>query len=834
MIQQVRGIEKDFPARLVLDVQAIQSEEHSERGIARYVAMMCTHLRPYLNSIEAFCLNPHRPYPRKVAEDLLISGKLVWGSMVPIREAAAKGPVVYWRMSPFEMPGIDDTIHPRNILGSGAVIVAILYDLIPLLFPEVYLKNPVVKVRYAHHLEMLKASDLLLAISESAKADAVNKLAFPPEKIAVIKAGVSGFFNATDSAELDRDILRVHTPQLSRPYLFSVMGEDPRKNLDGLLKAYRLLPAKLRETHQLVIGGSYRKETIENIKESVPSDIAERLIIPSYVDDYTMRALYRNSALFVFPSKYEGFGLPLVEAVACGAAAICSNTSSLPEILDYPEATFDPENAEEMARLIERGLSDRDFAQTVRQIGRARVPLFQWSQVVEESMRAISSTVPRTGGNCRLTRPAVALVGPFPPQRSGIANYNYHFARELALSVDLFVFHVGTADAEPLWSAGIMVVRPIEELGRKFSPHYFDRVLYTVGNSDHHVVTYHKFLEHPGVLWLHDVHLSGLYNVIGTVAAGNGGSFLLEQARHIYGYRCPPPVLHPGPSLAEDLKQWSIHYAGELAKHAQAVIVQSQLAHDMLRLDCGASVVLPPVYVLPHATNRGYAAEPVTPIRATARAIVSLGFVDPVKAPHLLIRAFAALPSELAAQLVFVGDCPDRLRKELTDLAAALGVHKATQFLGYTDESVWFEQIRSATCAVQLRLRSNGESSGAVLDCVSMGLPVITNVASCREMPDDSVLMVSPDCSIMELKERLAELLTDDELQLRMRAGALAYADAHSFEKTVRQLLTQLFRGNTWDSDPSLLSIAAPGRKPPQLHARQGPSRSAAVPNSVE
>ena len=224
-----------------------------------------------------------------------------------------------------------------------------------------------------------------------------------------------------------------------------------------------------------------------------PGEIADRLVFPSYVDDYAMRALYRNCALFVFPSKYEGFGLPLAEALACGATAISSNTSSLPELMDLPEATFDPENTEEMAALIKRGLNDRAFARGIREVARIRAPLFRWPTVAEDSLLAINSIVRRTKPHPRPMRPAVALVGPFPPQRSGVADYNYYIAQQLAGFCRSLHFPRRAALAQPLWASGVVDVRPIESLGTELCPHNFDRVLYTLGNSDHHVATYEKF-----------------------------------------------------------------------------------------------------------------------------------------------------------------------------------------------------------------------------------------------------------------------------------------------------------------------------------------------------
>jgi glycosyltransferase involved in cell wall biosynthesis len=147
-------------------------------------------------------------------------------------------------------------------------------------------------------------------------------------------------------------------PELEPGFLLYVGGIDHRKNVEGLLEAYARLPEELAARHQLVIAfqlPSGRRAELVAFARALGID--DRLYLPGYVDDATLIAAYQSTDLFVFPSRYEGYGLPVAEAMACGALCVSSDTSSVAE-LTAPEGRFDPEDSEAMAAVIEKALTD--------------------------------------------------------------------------------------------------------------------------------------------------------------------------------------------------------------------------------------------------------------------------------------------------------------------------------------------------------------------------------------------------------------------------------------------------------------------------------------------
>src|SRR5205823_3794257 len=147
--------------------------------------------------------------------------------------------------------------------------------------------------------------------------------------------------------------------RLEDPFIFCVGGEDDRKNVEGLLKAFALLPPDLRAAHQLVVAfgmtEGYRRH-LEGLARRL--GIARRSYLPGYIDDPTLIAAYQSTDLFVFPSHYEGYGLPVAEAMACGALVVSSNISAS-AAFTAPEGQFDPADPADMAASMERALTDR-------------------------------------------------------------------------------------------------------------------------------------------------------------------------------------------------------------------------------------------------------------------------------------------------------------------------------------------------------------------------------------------------------------------------------------------------------------------------------------------
>ena len=171
-------------------------------------------------------------------------------------------------------------------------------------------------------------------------------------------------------------IIRETLPKIRPGFLLYVGGDDHRKNMDGTLRAYAQLPESMRDAHQLVIAfrvGILRR--LEHRAFAQALGIRPRdLVLTGFVTDEQLAALYRRCELFLFPSLYEGAGLPILEAMSCGAPVAASRTTSIPELLGDLEATFDPANPADMARCLEQVLSSPEKLEELRERSRDACP----------------------------------------------------------------------------------------------------------------------------------------------------------------------------------------------------------------------------------------------------------------------------------------------------------------------------------------------------------------------------------------------------------------------------------------------------------------------------
>jgi len=283
----------------------------------------------------------------------------------------------------------DDALVPHA--PPRAFTVATLYDLIPLHDPE-YLGHARARDWYMRRIDVLKQCDLLLAISEWVRSDAIERLGIDPSRIVTIGAGVEARFAPPLNETDHREALRA-TFGITHPFVMYNGGFDKRKNVFGLIEAYASLPADLRSTHRLVVVGRIdgpTKERLAGIIEATglrPDDV----IFTGFVSDADLARLYQACALFVFPSEREGFGLPPLEAMACGAPVLVNDATSLPEVVGNEEALFDARDIHDMARRMEATLTDPQLATRLRNSGIERASHFTWQAVAARALAAIEA-----------------------------------------------------------------------------------------------------------------------------------------------------------------------------------------------------------------------------------------------------------------------------------------------------------------------------------------------------------------------------------------------------------------------------------------------------------
>ena len=354
--------------RHVFDIRAVQSRHHAERGIARYVRSLGEAIEQVAPGfITDYLIDPDFPLPPG-AEWAVRTGRCRRHDDVPSWLRAEGG--VYLIGSPFEESDGMEGVMPTWARGPRWQIVSILYDLIPLRFPDQYLVDRGFRVHHDTRLAVLRRADRLLAISEASRDDAAELLPYPPNRIEVIWAGTEPRYQPSD---LPRDVVArrlVQTgrvPGLREDYLLFTGGPDPRKNLDGLFEAYATLDREARRAHQLVVVCKLDERTRSRIETDLDRrGILDDVLLTGFVEDRTLVELTQAAALVVFPSLYEGFGLPVLEARRCGAPVICGDNSSLVEVMPLAEARFDADDPAAIAAAIERVLADEDLQARLR------------------------------------------------------------------------------------------------------------------------------------------------------------------------------------------------------------------------------------------------------------------------------------------------------------------------------------------------------------------------------------------------------------------------------------------------------------------------------------
>ena len=262
-------------------------------------------------------------------------------------------------------------------------LVLTIHDNSVLLFPDYH-----TEANRLHCLEgILKAAcraDRLIAVSESCKRDLVEYLAVPPEKIVVTpEAARKGFARVTDRKLLGALQKKY---KMDASYILNVGTLEPRKNVRRLIEAYALLPPNLRREVQLVIAGGegWLSSDLGMVVRRL--GLSDRVRFLGYVRDEELVTLYSFAELFVYPSLYEGFGLPVVEAMACGAPVISSNRSSIPEVAGKATVLVNPEDVLELACAMEVLLEKPEYRRKLSKLGLERAQEFSWKKTAEQTL----------------------------------------------------------------------------------------------------------------------------------------------------------------------------------------------------------------------------------------------------------------------------------------------------------------------------------------------------------------------------------------------------------------------------------------------------------------
>jgi glycosyltransferase involved in cell wall biosynthesis len=274
--------------------------------------------------------------------------------------------------------------------GSRASRVTTIHDVTPVVMPDFDAEKTVRRLRYFLR-RAVKTSDRLIAISESCKRDLMSVYGVPESRITVVYSGYQkAMFNTSPPDPRLCSSLR-QKYGMNKPYVFHHGMVQPRKNLKRLIQAFRLMLSRNRNLDlDLVLAGplGWRGEEILAAAAQNSGDRG-RVIVTGALDGDDLAALLKGATLAAIPSLYEGFCLPMVEAMACGIPTIVANTSCLPEISGEALRYFDPESVEDMAACMETVLTDEALRKKLSSQGLARAEQFDWGRSAEHTLRVL-------------------------------------------------------------------------------------------------------------------------------------------------------------------------------------------------------------------------------------------------------------------------------------------------------------------------------------------------------------------------------------------------------------------------------------------------------------
>jgi glycosyltransferase involved in cell wall biosynthesis len=270
--------------------------------------------------------------------------------------------------------------HIRN-LPKGRTASATIFDLSCWTTPQYHTEQNMVATRQ-HGERVWKHCAGLIAISGHARRDAMEVLQIPGERIRVIYPGIAERFFSVTPEETARARRKY---SLTSPYILYVGCIEPRKNIRGLISAYKGTSSAFQRDIKLVIAGplGWERGDIHALLTGDP----DHIVYLSYVPETDLPGLFGGATAFVYPSYYEGFGLPVAQAMACGAPVICSNRGSLPEIVQDAGIYVDPDSPEQLSAALEQVAGSSESSRVLAGRGKARAAEFRWDRCAVESLR---------------------------------------------------------------------------------------------------------------------------------------------------------------------------------------------------------------------------------------------------------------------------------------------------------------------------------------------------------------------------------------------------------------------------------------------------------------
>ncbi|WP_418791065.1 glycosyltransferase family 4 protein [Phosphitispora sp. TUW77] len=354
--------------RIVIDARMITNEMH---GIARYTY----NLADRLTSID-----PKNEYILLAGNDCL-AGFAADRPNCRLERVRSKFISIAEQVElPLVLKGLRaDLFHSPSFVAPlfcPCRLIMTVHDVNHMLFPQYYGRIHQLYYRHIVRPSVLKAQKIL-TVSCFSRSEIIKFLGVSPEKIIVTYNGIDRAFKVIDKLDILKEVRSRY--RLPAKFILYVGNRKPHKNVQRLIEAF----SKLSTDFSLVLIGKADRRLVSQAENM---GLTGRLVFTGDVTENDLPVLYNLAGLFVFPSLYEGFGLPPLEAMACGTPVITSNRSSLPEVAGEAAALVDPYSSEELAAAIDRVLKDEGLCRQMRENGLLQAAKFSWEETARQTL----------------------------------------------------------------------------------------------------------------------------------------------------------------------------------------------------------------------------------------------------------------------------------------------------------------------------------------------------------------------------------------------------------------------------------------------------------------
>ncbi len=773
-----------MPLPLYVDIRCLQDPNYSFRGIGHHSAGILKFARKFVPEFTEIIgvIEPDLP-PLPTEYATLVDR--IEGGFNPSPQYINGA---FLELSPMTH---DLATTLRFVASRNFLCASLIYDFIPLDFDtDRYLATPLSKSMYQTAMNLLGTFDLFIPISEYSNQRLQHYCGVKPWNSCVSGVAIRQSVGCDISQVKPREQILALAKQ---GYFFSVLGDDQRKNPKVVLSAHALYNQQAKSPTHFVILGAYPQERIQQFHEYYQEHggNSKYLHILSKLSDQEIGYLNSHSICGISPSFIEGFSIPVVESVRCGSPMLVSDIDAHRELIERPEARFEPDDAKTLTKLMAKVATEPGFRQELIETQSPMWKRFTEEKVAKRAWNFIRSRLLVTGVPQVLSHqyqfPRVAFLTPYPPERSGVADYTAQSLAEISKYAKIDVF---TTSEKPRPDPWVSTFHPISSA--PYAMDEYDVILPVIGNSHFHIRALQLHRTFGGPCLIHDNRLAELY------AWWKGIEHFREMAESQTGKKY----------TLEECQQWLSQpwrlpslYFEDILERATPVIFHSKGIQRYVRKMYNVESEY-----LPFCCYRSFDETKLTREHRLAtrkklglpldRIVIStFGYVGQTKGPEECIWAIERLRSwGITADLYFVGSGEEPYLAHLEHLAKTLKIKEHIHFCrNWISNEEYNDYVIASDYGIQLRSHGFGGLSGAMLDCIGSGLPSAVNedLAEALDSPD-YILRVPDQFSPVLIAEQLANAIRQGLHEERLSQKRTDYVKAHSFERYAKEFVQVL------------------------------------------